>query len=61
MRGCRIIERRHVSDERAVVLARAGDIWLVYREHCGNMSMLTKCFSWRAARETFADYIIKCG
>ena len=57
MRGCRIIERRHMSGDRAIVLARAGDIWLVYRETCGNLSMLTKCFSWRAAREVFADYI----
>jgi hypothetical protein len=46
-----------MSGERAIVLARAGDIWLVYRETCGNLSMLTKCFSWRSARETFADYI----
>jgi len=57
MRGCRIIERRNVSDSRAVVLARAGDVWLVYRETCGNLSVLTKCYSWKSARETFADYI----
>jgi hypothetical protein len=57
MRGCRIIERRNMSGDRAVVLARAGDVWLVYRERCGNLSMMTKCYSWRAAREVFADYI----
>lgn len=57
MRGCRIVEHRTIKPDLAIVLARAGDVWLVYREQCGNLSCLTKCWSWRAARETFADYI----